>query len=58
VTVKQPFRLKTPLRAGMAEKHLTVGAGIRTKFATVDVAYAHDPFLDRGSLYTQVQLAW
>jgi hypothetical protein len=46
------------LRVGIAEKHLTVGAGIQTKYAQIDLAYARDPFLDRNSLYTQIQLGW
>ena len=46
------------VRGGIAEKHLTVGAGVQTKYARIDLAYARDPFLEKGSIFSQIQLGW
>jgi hypothetical protein len=46
------------VRGGVSEKHLTIGAGVQTRFVRIDLAYAHDPFLDKGALFAQIQLGW
>jgi hypothetical protein len=46
------------VRGGISEKHLTMGAGLQTRYARIDLAYAHDPFLDKGVFFTQVQFGW
>lgn len=51
-------RLSPSLRAGIAEKHLTIGAGIQTRFLKLDLAIAHDPFLERNALFGQAQIGW
>jgi len=46
------------VRGGISEKHLTIGAGVQTRFARIDLAYARDPFLEKSVLFTQIQLGW
>ncbi|HEX9933772.1 MAG TPA: hypothetical protein VGB38_01145 [bacterium] len=51
-------KLNPSLRAGITEKHLALGAGIRTKFVQFDLALARDPFLERNALFGEVQMGW
>jgi len=46
------------VRGGISEKHLTVGAGVQTRFARLDLAYARDPFLEKNIIFAQLQLGW
>jgi hypothetical protein len=46
------------VRGGVSEKHLTVGAGVQTRFARIDLAYARDPFLEKNVFFGQLQLGW
>lgn len=46
------------LRGGVAEKNLTLGAGLNVKVLQVDVAYAHDNFVGDNAYFVQLKLGW
>ena len=46
------------VRSGISEKHLTVGAGVQTRFARIDLAYARDPLLEKNVFFGQLQFGW
>jgi hypothetical protein len=52
------FKPAIALRGGFAERHLTLGAGIRMWKLQLDVAYARDPFLEKNAWFSQVQVGW
>lgn len=46
------------LRGGLAQRHLAVGFGLDFKYVQLDAAYAHDTFIDRGSMFAQLRFGW
>lgn len=51
-------RYRLALRGGLAQRHLATGLGLDLKYLQLDMAYAHDPFVDRGSIFAQIRLGW
>ncbi|MDZ7400266.1 MAG: conjugal transfer protein TraF [candidate division KSB1 bacterium] len=46
------------LRGGLAQRHLAAGLGLDFKYVQLDAAYAHDTFIDRGSMFAQIRFGW
>lgn len=46
------------LRGGIADEHLTLGAGLNFKVLQLDVAYAYDNFVEENAYYLQLKLGW
>lgn len=46
------------LRGGLADKNLTLGAGLNIKVLQLDAAYAYDNFIGDNAYFIQLKLGW